>query len=445
MSRPDFQNQSRPPPSTRQHHPQPFPQRYPNSHNHISHSSAASISHPTNSPNLHPSNSTTPLPSSTGAPQNTPGSKIFVGGLSWETDEDSLRRYFEQIGRVTDCVIMRDRHTGHPRGFGFVTFESDEAAVAASSRRHDLDGRQVEAKRAVPRNEGTGGGGSTGAGAIGSAGAGGPMSSGPGSGGVGMFGPRGTQHGGPRFGGEMGAPHNVGGGHRSHHTTKCKVFVGGLPSSCGPDEFRTYFSRFGEVVDAQVMIDHNTGNSRGFGFVTFANETTVTTVVGPGKSNTDHEIMGKSVEVKRAEPKGASGDRRHNRDNYSGPGGGMRGGGAGNDGLSGNANGGGTNAAAAAAAAYYSNYPASLAEQYGAYYNNPQWQQYYAAMGYNFNAFPQGYSPYQQYLQAYMSTANATNGATTGMAAGVSGEVSASAAAVGSSGNNIPTSGGTSN
>lgn len=380
-----------------------------------------------------------PLSSMGGAPaasgnagsSGSGGSKIFVGGLSWETDEDSLRRYFEHIGPVSDCVIMRDRHTGHPRGFGFVTFESDEAAVAAASRRHDLDGRQVEAKRAVPRNEGGGGGG----------GGGGGMGGG-GSSGTTMFG-TGTRSGsqqqsGSRFGSDMegGQGHSFqgGGGHRGHHTTKCKVFVGGLPSSCGADEFRSYFSQFGEVVDAQVMIDHNTGNSRGFGFVTFANETTVNAVVGPGKSNTDHEIMGKCVEVKRAEPKGAPSDRRNYRDNSSSLGGGIRGSAPGNDALSGSANGGGTNAAAAAAAAYYSNYPASLAEQYGAYYNNPQWQQYYAAMGYNFNAYPQGYNPYQQYLQAYMNTANAANGGSSGLGSNASGENNSGSAGVGATG-----------
>eukprot|EP00177_Eucheuma_denticulatum_P000851 GFKZ01001537.1.p1 GENE.GFKZ01001537.1~~GFKZ01001537.1.p1 ORF type:complete len:591 (-),score=87.84 GFKZ01001537.1:1413-3185(-) len=363
-----------------------------------------------------------------GGPPNSGGSKIFVGGLSWETDEDSMRRYFEQIGPVTDCVIMRDRHTGHPRGFGFVTFENDEAAGVAASRRHDLDGRQVEAKRAVPRNEGGSGGGGAVVG-----GGGGPHAGG------GVFGPGsrgGSQQSGSRYGSEFGAGQGQGvhggSGHRGHHTTKCKVFVGGLPSSCGGDEFRSYFSQFGEVVDAQVMIDFNTGNSRGFGFVTFANEATVNAVVGPGKSNTDHEIMGKCVEVKRAEPKGAPSDRRGNRDSYnsSGGGGGMRGSGGGNDAMSGgNSNGGGTNAAAAAAAAYYQNYPASIAEQYSAYYNNPQWQQYYAAMGYNFNAYPQGYNPYQQYLQAYMSSANAANGGSSGMGAGVSSDGAANSGA----------------
>lgn len=341
-----------------------------------------------------------------------------MGGLSWETDEDSLRRYFETIGTVLDCVIMRDRHTGHPRGFGFVTFADDDAAAAAASRRHDLDGRQVEAKRAVPRNEG---GTSSGPSASSPSAHLNPNPSNSGNLSTGnlhsnVFGP-GPRNAQSRY---SDGPPGQSGGNRGHHTTRCKVFVGGLPSGCGVDEFRSYFSKYGEVADAQVMIDHNTGNSRGFGFVTFASEATVTEVVGPGKSNTDHEIMGKCVEVKRAEPKGPPSDRRNNRDSYNsggsggggGGGGGMRGSNANNDQMPGNAssNGAGTNAAAAAAAAYYSNYPASLAEQYSAYYNNPQWQQYFAAMGYNFNAYPQGFNPYQQYLQAYMSNANPASG-----------------------------------
>lgn len=370
-------------------------------------------------------------------------SKIFVGGLSWETDEDSLRNYFETIGKVLDCVIMRDRHTGHPRGFGFVTFADEAAAVDAASRRHDLDGRHVEAKRAVPRNEG--GGMAGGGGALPSVGTQ-PTSSGT------TFGrpPQSSRHGvdsgapsGPNAG---GGPNNTAGattGHRGYHSTKCKVFVGGLPSSCGGEEFRAYFSQFGEVTDAQVMIDHNTGNSRGFGFVTFANEDIVSAVVGPGKSNTDHEIMGKCVEVKRAEPKGPPGERRNSYryDNAnvsgsaaaggmgSGVGGGSSGGPRGhltgnNAGLGGPVGSNGSVSTAAAAAAYYSNYPPSLAEQYGAYYNNPQWQQYFTAMGYNFNAYPQGFGPYQQYLQAYMSNANASGGAAAAVSgSGMSGSV----------------------
>lgn len=69
--------------------------------------------------------------------------KIFVGGLSWETNEETMRSYFEKYGAITDCVIMRDRHTGHPRGFGFVTYADDSVAAKVASQRHDLDGRQV--------------------------------------------------------------------------------------------------------------------------------------------------------------------------------------------------------------------------------------------------------------------------------------------------------------
>ena len=48
--------------------------------------------------------------------------KLFVGGLSWETNQDSLLRYFSRFGEVIDCVVMKNAETGRSRGFGFVTF-----------------------------------------------------------------------------------------------------------------------------------------------------------------------------------------------------------------------------------------------------------------------------------------------------------------------------------
>ncbi|KAJ2765153.1 hypothetical protein GGI18_006277, partial [Coemansia linderi] len=50
--------------------------------------------------------------------------KLFVGGLSWETDEIKLRNYFSRYGNIVDCTIMRDPMSSRPRGFGFVTFDS---------------------------------------------------------------------------------------------------------------------------------------------------------------------------------------------------------------------------------------------------------------------------------------------------------------------------------
>jgi RNA-binding protein Musashi len=50
--------------------------------------------------------------------------KIFIGGLSWTTTQEKLRKYFEQYGPVKDCVLMVEKETGRSRGFGFVVMES---------------------------------------------------------------------------------------------------------------------------------------------------------------------------------------------------------------------------------------------------------------------------------------------------------------------------------
>ena len=47
--------------------------------------------------------------------------KIFIGGLSWQTTIDGLKFYFEKFGELSDVALMTDKHTGQPRGFGFIT------------------------------------------------------------------------------------------------------------------------------------------------------------------------------------------------------------------------------------------------------------------------------------------------------------------------------------
>lgn len=49
--------------------------------------------------------------------------KIFVGGISWQTNEANLRSHFEKFGELDDVALMTDKRTGQPRGFGFVTFK----------------------------------------------------------------------------------------------------------------------------------------------------------------------------------------------------------------------------------------------------------------------------------------------------------------------------------
>ncbi|KAJ6387626.1 hypothetical protein OIU78_017356 [Salix suchowensis] len=54
---------------------------------------------------------------------DTTYTKIFVGGLPWETRSDSLQRYFEQFGEIKEAVVIIDRSTGRSKGYGFVTFK----------------------------------------------------------------------------------------------------------------------------------------------------------------------------------------------------------------------------------------------------------------------------------------------------------------------------------
>ena len=90
------------------------------------------------------------------------GKKLFVGGLSWNTNEDSLREGFERFGNVEEAKVITDRETGRSRGFGFVTFDSDEAANTAITEMDgkEFDGRSIkvnEAQERAPRGGGGGG------------------------------------------------------------------------------------------------------------------------------------------------------------------------------------------------------------------------------------------------------------------------------------------------
>jgi RNA recognition motif-containing protein len=70
--------------------------------------------------------------------------KIFVGGLSWGTEEDGLRGAFEKFGAISEAKVITDRDTGRSRGFGFVTFEDDAAADKAIQ---EMDGSQIDGRK----------------------------------------------------------------------------------------------------------------------------------------------------------------------------------------------------------------------------------------------------------------------------------------------------------
>lgn len=69
--------------------------------------------------------------------------KLFIGGISWETSEDKLKDYFSQFGDVLQTVVMREKTTGRPRGFGFVVFSDPSILDRVLLDKHTIDGRTV--------------------------------------------------------------------------------------------------------------------------------------------------------------------------------------------------------------------------------------------------------------------------------------------------------------
>lgn len=173
--------------------------------------------------------------------------KLFVGGLSWETTQDNLQRYFSRYGEVIDCVVMKNNETGRSRGFGFVTFaDPDNVDRALENGPHTLDGRTIDPKPCNPR----------------------------------------SMHKPKRSGGYP------------------KVFLGGLPPNVTETDLRNFFSRYGQVMEVVIMYDQEKKKSRGFGFLSFENDLSV------DRATAEHfvNLNGKQVEIKKAEPRdGAQG------------------------------------------------------------------------------------------------------------------------------------------
>nr|XP_055044026.1 heterogeneous nuclear ribonucleoprotein A1b isoform X1 [Misgurnus anguillicaudatus]XP_055044027.1 heterogeneous nuclear ribonucleoprotein A1b isoform X1 [Misgurnus anguillicaudatus] len=204
--------------------------------------------------------------------------KLFIGGLSFETTDDSLRAHFEQWGTLTDCVVMKDPNTKRSRGFGFVTYSNvTEVDDAMEARPHKVDGRLVEPKRAVSREDSNK-----------------PFA----------------------------------------HATVKKIFVGGIKDDTEEDHLRDYFTDFGKIDAIEIMVDHKTGNKRGFAFVTFDDHDAVDRIV----IQKYHTVNGHNCEVRKALSKQ---EMQNTGMNMRGRGGGGGGGGGGNFGRYGNNGGGG--------------------------------------------------------------------------------------------------------
>lgn len=172
-----------------------------------------------------------------------PGTKVAIS--------EGLRNYFSQFGKVEACTIMRDAG-GRSRCFAFLTFEDPASVNAVMVREHFLDGKivsiadhldrsftlphffsflsQIDPKRAIPRQE---------------------------------------------------------------HQRATKLFIGGLAGSVTSESMREFFSQFGRVVDSTVMLDRETGRSKGFGFVSLENAD-VDSILGFGKLEIDGKLASDS-------------------------------------------------------------------------------------------------------------------------------------------------------
>lgn len=165
--------------------------------------------------------------------------KLFVGGLNPKTNEESLRSYYSQWGEITDVVVMKDPRSNKSRGFGFVTFkEAASVDKAQASRPHKLDGKEVDSKRAMPREETS-----------------------------------------PEV-----------------HAAVKKIFVGGLKKDVTNDDLAEYFGKFGTVTDASIVIAKDTNTSRGFAFVTFDDTDSVDKII----LARPHTICGHKADVRKA-------------------------------------------------------------------------------------------------------------------------------------------------
>jgi len=229
---------------------------------------------------------------------NNDQSKIFVGGLSWQTTEESLQFHFEQFGPVASVDVMRDRNTGDPRGFAFVVFRDPSTIdLVMNQEKHEINHKVVDVKRAQARGQappsihGGSGGGERDANNLAN-----NSSS--------------NNNNDPSQNNTNNVNRQYNNQNQNHRNQQqqqltpeqlhTKVFVGGIPPHIDRDGLKEIFEEFGTVVDSIVMVDQITNRSRCFGFVTFENGSN-----GAQKAieRQPLNIQGRHVEVKLATPK----------------------------------------------------------------------------------------------------------------------------------------------
>jgi len=164
---------------------------------------------------------------------------IFVGGVPAEADEPYLEQCFEKYGEIKNVKIINSVKTKKPKRFAIVTF-NNPIASSILMQDHWVMGRKVDVKEYLSGEEAS---------------------------------------------------------NKLTREKQRKVFVGGLPLTVNNEILKGYFQQFGKVIEANIVYNHETMRSRGFGFVIFQDEKTVQEVL---KRYDDHYLYGKWIECKPA-------------------------------------------------------------------------------------------------------------------------------------------------
>lgn len=165
--------------------------------------------------------------------------KLFIGGLDYRTSETTLRKHFESFGEVIDCIVMREPQSKRSRGFGFITYKhSSMVDNAQEARPHKIEGREVQSKRAISREDSK----------------------------------------------------------LEAQATVKKVYLGGLSDDIEESELRSYFKEFGNIVNVNIVSHKDTGKRRGFAFVEYDDYDPVDKIV----LHKFHTIKDNRIEAKKA-------------------------------------------------------------------------------------------------------------------------------------------------
>ncbi|KAI0582116.1 Nuclear localization sequence-binding protein [Pyrenophora tritici-repentis] len=179
---------------------------------------------------------------------------LFVGNMSWNIDEDWLRREFEGFGEIVGCRVITDRETGRAKGFGYVEFANAADAAKAQKEMHEyeLDGRQLNVDFSTPRAKPDANGGAR----------------------------------ANKYGDKRSPPSNT-------------LFLGNVSFECSNESIQEVFAEYGSITRVSLPTDRDTGALKGFGYVDFSSQQEATAAL---EALNGQDIGGRAIRIDYATP-----------------------------------------------------------------------------------------------------------------------------------------------